>query len=59
MLCETISRVPPSARKPSSQRTHFFWNDSSPTASTSSVTSSSGREAVTTAKPSRTTMPEE
>ena len=59
MLCEQSSRVPPSPRKRSIHWMHFFWKDSSPTASTSSVISTSGRSAVATAKPRRTTMPEE
>ncbi len=59
MLCEQRSSVPPSRRNRSSHATHFFWNDSSPTASTSSVMRSSGAITVATAKPRRTTMPEE
>jgi hypothetical protein len=59
MLCETNSSEPPSPRKRSIQRMHLRWNDSSPTASTSSVISTSGRNAVATAKPSRTAIPEE
>ena len=59
MLCEHRSSVPPSARYASIHAMHFFWNDSSPTASTSSVMRISGRNAVATAKPRRTTMPDE
>ena len=59
MLCEHSSSVPPSSRYSSIHAMHFFWNDSSPTASTSSVIRISGRSAVATANPSRTTMPDE
>ena len=43
----------------SSHASHFFWNDSSPTASTSSVIRRSGDNAVATAKPRRTIIPDE
>ncbi len=59
MLCEHSRSVPPAARKRSSHAMHFFLKDSSPTASTSSVMSSSGSSVVATANPRRTTMPEE
>jgi ABC-type transport system involved in cytochrome c biogenesis ATPase subunit len=59
MLCEHRSNVPPPSRYPFSQAMHFFWNDSSPTASTSSVIKSWGSSAVATANPSRTTIPDE
>ncbi len=59
MLCEHRSSVPPSVEVRSIQAMHFFWNDSSPTASTSSVIRMSGASVVATAKPSRTTIPDE
>ena len=60
MLCEhQQQRAAVGAGSARARPMHFFWNDSSPTASTSSVISTSGDSAVATAKPSRTTMPEE
>ena len=59
MLCEHSMSVPPPSRYCSIQAMHFFWNDSSPTASTSSVIRTSGASAVAIAKPRRTTIPDE
>ena len=38
---------------------HFFWNASSPTASTSSTSRMSGSRLTATENPSRTNMPDE
>src|SRR2546422_903786 len=55
--CETSRPVQPFFLKLSMRSQHFFWNARSPTASTSSINSTSGSMWDATAKASRTCMP--
>ena len=57
--CVTSRMVRPSRWNCLTRSMHLRWKRSSPTASTSSITRTSGSMFTATAKPSRTYMPDE
>ena len=56
---ETKTIVPPERLKSPIRPKHFCWNASSPTASTSSSSSTSGLTCIATENPSRMYIPDE
>ena len=59
MSCVTSTSVLPARRFARKTSMHFWANDASPTASTSSTSMMSASASTMTAKASRTIMPEE
>ena len=57
--CETSTSVAPAAIRSAIRAMHLRWNDSSPTASTSSMSITSASRWATIEKPSRSCMPEQ
>ena len=59
MLCETNTIAAPERRNSGQPLVAFLLEAKSPTASTSSISSTSGSTCAATAKPSRAFMPDE